>query len=434
MQKTTKTGIIGVIIGLCIAGLIAFLISKKTVNSQIDSGTGSNGGISQPGGDSKTSGGDSKTNGGDSKTNGGSTDTQVTKTPVKPSAVDRIIPRTIKAEFAMTGKGSDAKWGIGKQANFRYTVNVDAKSEIISKHVFPTGNIEVREKRTFTKVFDSVVVSEVDFVLALDSLPIQEFSIAIDAAATLFASWTLNPEPSLKVVSVKNGLLHELQKVDGQGLRALLNCCGVQLKEDVEQKLNELAGNEFTRAIGGIRTAISGKAYLITYLQDASGMPMTVDFKNEDGSEVTDEEELMVLKRVNAFIDYHLVPDKDCSPGARWTVYAEDMEELFDPFVDGRYSGTVNVERQPNEANGDWCLKMYPGTINVVGNGGSTIGSLRLEDGKAKVDPKNVSVNDIFVKGQAKMAKLTRHHWLFTAKVDGWCKFEGRAVTVPLEQ
>ena len=71
----------------------------------------------------------------------------------------------------MTGTGQDAKWGIGKKANFRYTARVEAKSEILSKNTFPTGKIEVIEKRTFIKVYDSVVASEVDFVLALNTLP-----------------------------------------------------------------------------------------------------------------------------------------------------------------------------------------------------------------------------------------------------------------------
>ena len=357
----------------------------------------------------------------------------IKKKPVPASAVDRVIPRILKAEFAMTGKGRDAKWGIGKLANFQYTVCVEAKSEILSKETLPTGKIEVHEKRTFIRVYDSIVASDVDFILALDTLPMNEFSKAIDATGVLVSSWSGNPAAGAVIIASKNNLYRRLEKADGKGLRALLGWFGVQPKADVEAKLNELAGNQLTKAIGMMRT-ISEKSYLINYLQEESGQPMMVDFKNSDGSEITDEEEQMVLKRVNAFIDYHLVPDKECSPGDNWTVYAEDMQELFDPFVDGKYTGKISVVRKSNAENGDWVIDMQPGTVNIIGEGGTSAGSLRIENGSAKIDPKNVSLNDIFVKGTGKMQKLTRHHLLFTAKIDGWCKFHGRAVTVPLEE
>ena len=161
---------------------------------------------------------------------------------------------------------------------------------------------------------------------------------------------------------------------------------------------------------------------------------MMVDFKNEDGSDITDEEEQMVLKRVNAFIDYHLVPDRGCNPGDIWTVYAEDMQELFDPFVKGKYVGRIKVFRKSNAPNGDWVIEMRPGMVNIIGEGGSSTGSLRITRGEAKMDPANVSLNNLFAEGTVQMQKLTRHHLLFTAKVDGWCKFQGRVITEPLEK
>ena len=355
------------------------------------------------------------------------------KKPVPTSAVERIVPRILKAEFAMKGRGYDAKWGIGKEANFQYTVYVEAQSEILSKKTLPTGRIEVNEKRTFLKVYDTVVTSDVDFILALDTLPMQEFSKAIDATSMIISSMNGRPELGAVVVGVKNNLMQKLQDVNGKGLRALLGWCGLKPANDIEQKLQALAGSQLTKAIGGIRS-ISGKSYLVYYMQEESGQPLMVDFKNEDGSDVTDEEEQMVLKRVNAFIDYHLVPNKNCVPGDNWTVYAENMQELFDPFVDGRYNGKINVVRKSDAEDGDWRVVMRPGTVNVIGDGGTTTGSLRIESGEAKFDPKNVSLNDMLVEGRAKMEKLKRHHWLFTAKINGDCEFQARAITEPLKK
>lgn len=447
MNSQIKSGAVGVFVGIVLALLATmFVYSVKKSDTSASKEAGAN--TSFPVNETTTTSKNDGEMANDPHTQGERTQTVVstpaeepTAPPMRPvekktvpvSAVDRVIPRMLQAEFAMTGKGRDAKWGLGKLANFQYTVRVEAKSEILSKKTLPTGKIEVHEKRTFIRVYDSIVASDVDFVLALDTLPVNELSKAINATGVLISSWSGNPAAGTAIIAAKNMLYQNLEKVDGKGLRALLGLVGISPSVNFEEKLNELAGSQLTKAIGMMRT-ISGKSYLINYLQEVSGQPMMVDFKNSDGSEITDEEEQMVLKRVNAFIDYHLVPDKNCSPGDNWTVYAEDMQELFDPFVDGRYTGKISVVRKTNAENGDWVIAMRPGTVNIIGEGGTTTGSLRIESGNAKMDPKSVSLNDVFVEGTAKMQKLSRHHLLFTAKIDGWCKFQGRAITVPFEQ
>ena len=59
----------------------------------------------------------------------------------------------------------------------------------------------------------------------------------------------------------------------------------------------------------------------------------------------------------------------------------------------------------------------------------------QLYEGKARKvyetdDPKLLIVNDLFVEGKANLQKLSRHHWLFTARISGECDFQGRVVTV----
>ena len=72
-------------------------------------------------------------------------------------------------------------------------------------------------------------------------------------------------------------------------------------------------------------------------------------FAHEDGSTDLTEEEYLVLRRANAFMDSQLMPDRNCSPGSEWTVDAADFDSLLDPFVDGSYDGSVTVARKDNE-------------------------------------------------------------------------------------
>ena len=104
----------------------------------------------------------------------------IKKASVPTSAVDRVASRKIKGEFGITGKGEDAKWGVSKTANFKYTVIVSADSKILSKKVINGEAIKITEIRKFDKIQDSLIVSNVDFQLAMDTLPLETFSSAID--------------------------------------------------------------------------------------------------------------------------------------------------------------------------------------------------------------------------------------------------------------
>ena len=54
---------------------------------------------------------------------------------------------------------------------------------------------------------------------------------------------------------------------------------------------------------------------------------------------------------------------------------------------------------------------------------------MNLERGYAAINPKLVSINDLFVEGKAKLEKLSKHHWLFTSRISGECNFQGKVVT-----
>ena len=363
----------------------------------------------------------------------------VTKTPVATDPdLDRIISRGIKGVAGMTGRGEDAKWGIGKSANFKYTITVVADSKILSKQKLPNGQIKVEELRTFKQVQESLLASEVDFSLALDTLPFQAFSQVVDAAVSGYVTVTGDSATGEVIRKGKEMFSKELQKLDGIGMRKVLGAIGLKPNSDVEGYLNKVATNYAGKEVfglGSIRGAISGKSFRINYYQGRNGAPLEITFANADGSPIDrDSEEYMIVKRVNSFIDYNVIPKTDCRPGDTWVIHADDIEEVFDPFADGRYTGKIKVVRGEDNKDGDWTLQMVKGgAVKVISDSGDTTGSLVLEQGNATVDAKRISVKDMFVKGRGRMNKLSRHHWLFRARISGACNIEGRMVTTPID-
>ena len=355
-----------------------------------------------------------------------------TNTIEKPSitdikAVERILPhRKFSGQFATTGRGSDAKWGFAKILNFQYTVTVVAESKIISKETTNSGYIKVEEIRTFNSVTDNLVVSDVDFQLCLDTLPIEAISQAVDFVAGIYSSVTGDVVTGGSAVIVKDQVHSALKQFDGISLRGLWGLTGLNVPAEVEKYVNKLANAKIRQAIGGVRD-IDGKSYKLTWFQKESGEPMRFKYAYADGSEVTNEEELMVLKRVNTFIDYYLAPDKDCKPGDKWTVSAENLQEAFDPFVDGTYVGSIGVVRKENEGE-DWKLELLPSEIHVRSEN-ETTGELKITAGNAKLEPKDVTLKELFAEGTANLRKISKHHILFTARIEGGCQFQGRLVS-----
>lgn len=333
--------------------------------------------------------------------------------------------RTNKGRFIISGRGEDANWGFSKEANFRYTADVVADSKILEKKSLPGGGIKVVERRTFRDVRDSIIVSEADLKLSLKTVNIKLISKAIDLACATWGVATGDATLSAGVKVTKDLAERKLKEVDGKGIRSLLGVVGLDIGEKWEKKINEIASRYTTKALGNIRR-ISGKSYLVTYYQAKNSDPMYATFKNEDGSEITDEEEQLILRRVNAFMDYCLVPDKKCRPGDTWKVQSEDFQELFDPFVDGDYTGTLTLKREENNEDGSWVISVKPAEVRVISSNGKTTGELNVKSGCAEVNPKTVMLESMFVNGDANLMKKSKHHWLFTAHLGGDCEFEGQ--------
>ncbi|MDO4568910.1 MAG: hypothetical protein Q4D38_00835 [Planctomycetia bacterium] len=341
--------------------------------------------------------------------------------------------RTLRGEFCATGRGEDAKWGVARTLNFQYSVYLIAESKILSKKTLPSGYIKIEEKRTFKNVSDSLCVSDVDFQLNLETLPVDKFSCAIDILATAYAGISGDLVTAGTIVAEKNYWTRSLKAVDGISLRALLGLGGIEVPQSVEEYLNKFGESDVERALGGVRS-ISGKSYIITWYQKEAGLPMGVTFTNEDGSAVVEEEELLVLRRVNTFIDSHIVPNMDCESGDSWKVSVGNIQEVLDPYVEGIYTGELEFKRTSDDQNGAWNIELQPGRLQVQNDENAVTGRLTMKKGYAKVSPKNLALEELFVEGTAKLEKLTPHHWLFTARILGDCAFQGRILSAEMEE
>ena len=439
MTKTTKAGIIGCVAGLAIA-ILAFVAvegwSKLFQNNKDAISTNERGGSDQ---DGQKKGADPSNDLTGEKESERKKDVEepkpmgkIERDSVPTSAVDQVRSRRIKGEFQLTGRGENANWGIRKEGKFVYTLFVDADSQI-KKEPLPSGAFRVTETRTFYRVQDSLVVSDVDIKLDLDSLPIKEFSNMIDAACIAWASMTGDPLSSSAIMVTKDYVTNKLKDVDGIGVKSLLGWVGIDMPDAIKNNVDQLAGRTLKKALGAIRS-ISGKSYKIVYYQDGEGQPLCVKFTYSDDKEITDDEEKMVLRRVNAFIDYNMVPNKNCAPGDTWKVKADDIQELFDPYAnDNKYTGTISVKRKVNTPEGDWDLDLEPSVINVLNSNNSSSGYYNLQRGHALVDPKLVSVKELFAAGTANIQTVTKHHWLFNTRFSGECQFQGKLVSTPKE-
>lgn len=354
---------------------------------------------------------------------------EVKRQPVPKSAVERVVSRKIKGEFGATGRGEDADWGISKSANFKYTVIVSANSKIVSKEILDSGAIKVTEIRKFDAVQDSLVVSDVDIKFSLETLATNEFSFLINGLCSL---WGYMTGDYVTPIGVKTWGKRILKTIDGVSLRQLIGTSGVKPSAEVKDWMNNLANAKIKKALGEIRS-VSGKSYKIVYYQKKNGEPMLVNFFYENGDPIVNYEEKLVLQRVNAFIDDSLVRDKECVPGDSWNIRAEGVQELFDPYVDGKYIGNIRATRKENLDNGDWRIDFSPSNINIISSSGNTNGHLKIARGYAHVNPESMTTNEIFAEGEVEALKLTKHHILFQAKIHGACSFQGRIVTVVSE-
>ena len=338
---------------------------------------------------------------------------------IEPGATKNLVerqPRIITTVITTTGKGENAKWGLKSSGSFVLTYNLVCRAEIVEKNETPLGDIKVVEKRTYETAEQILQVSDVDVGFAI--------SECFPAELIGFVCGSVEAVCPGGGATVATGL----NLVDGKTARGLLGAFGLNVDQTLEKKINDFVSHKVNDIIKV--SDLQGKTYVVTYIQDhTDGTPSMVDFAHEDGDKNLTEEEQLVLRRVNAFMDSQFMPDRSKNPGDQWKIDSGDFSCLLDPYVDGSYDGEVVVTRKDDAANGDWNLKLSPSTIAIRTDKGRTAGSVELKDGVALLDEKDLSVKALQIVGKGAMRNLTKHHLLFSARLEGSCKFVAQMKT-----
>lgn len=367
----------------------------------------------------------------------------VERRPLEPEATKRLHdgPVIVLALFEASGRGEHASYGKAIRGSYLYTTTVIAQSEILEKtEDKETGRVLVKERRKFLQSRDNLSLSDIDAALALDTLPVEKVKewasgtcLLVSSICTIIAPhippaapWLLAGAAGAKSAELSVGrAFAALHKIDGVSVRGMLGHFHVNIPENIEKFANEQVKNLVQKkVIGGhfgIQT-IEGKSFIVTYEQEKNGAPLNVDYKSEDGRPIT-EAEWEILRSANAFLDANVVPDARCRVGNTWTVWADEMQELFGAAGNGRAEGKISVERVEDQKNGDWTLKVEPATIEFRSDDGTIAGKMEVKDGNGLVDAKTVSVKSLHAtaKGDLRSLNKKRHFMFFdfVRRIDG---------------
>ena len=328
--------------------------------------------------------------------------------------VERLVdgPRVATSQISLSGKGENADWGLKTTGSFVLTYNVVCESEILKKEKTLDGDIKVVERRTYPRADQVLQVSDADVRFAFKeclSMPLVVTALgAIDAATGLGSA-----------------VAGAMTVLEGKNARTLLGGFGLAKDQNGKDLIDAFIDKKVRDLIKPFD--LQGQSYIVTYVQDAeAGKPSMVTFRHEDGRVDLTEEERMILRRVNVFMDSQFMPDSTCQPGDRWQVDSGDFSCLLDPFVDGYYDGAVTVRRQDNDQEGNWVVRASPTTIAIRAENRKMTGTANLRDGQVILDPDDRTVKTAQIVGDGELKSISHHHLLFKARVKGDCQFVGQ--------
>lgn len=369
----------------------------------------------------------------------------VERRPLEPEATKRLHegPVVISSLFEASGKAEHKSYGKTVRGSYLYNTTVVAQSEVKEKEENnETGLVRVVERRKFLQSRDSISLTDVDVAIALDTLPVDQVRVWVDNACNLVggASAIISSVAPLTApfMAIAGGsattikatvasAFATLYKIDGVSARTMLGAFGVEIPQNLEDFANKWVSQKVKDQLSNVHNAIQsieGKAFLITYTQNEKGLPLKVDYANEDGTPITDAE-WEILRAANVFLDSNVVPDTRCRVGDAWMVWADEVQELFGAAGEGRAEGKIRVERGKDQPNGDWSLQIEPAEIQFRTNDGTAAGKMQVKDGNGLVDAKNASVKSLQATATGNLRSLNKkRHFLFFDFVK---RFEGNS-------
>lgn len=367
----------------------------------------------------------------------------VVRRPLEPEATKRLHdgPVLVTAVFEASGKGEHASYGKSIRGSYLYTTTVIAQSEILEKiEDKDSGKVFVKERRKFLQSRDNLSLSDMDIAIALDTLPVEKVKDWAKGSCRLVAAvcttvakiippaapYLLGAAAAAGTANLSvDGTFDALNKIDGVSARGVLGHLGVTIPENLEKFANDQMAKFAQKQIYNVHVAIQsieGKSFIVTYEQAKNGAPLNVDYKSEDGKPIT-EAEWEILRSVNAFLDANVVPDTRCRVGDTWTVWADEVQDLFGAVSKGRSDGKIHVERFEDQKNGDWTLKLEPSTIEFRSEDGTTAGKMQIKKGNGYVDAANASVKSLQATASGNLQALDKkRHCMFfdfVKRIDG---------------
>lgn len=367
----------------------------------------------------------------------------VERRPLEPEATKRLHegPVVISSLFEASGKAEHASYGKAVRGSYLYTTTVIAQSEVKEKEEDKeTGKVRVVERRKFLQSRDSIALSDVDVAIALDTLPVDQVGTWVDNACNLVGGacavisgvapvtapfMAIAGGVAATAKATVTSAFAMLHKIDGVSARTMLGAFGVEIPQNLEEFANKWVSQKIKDQVSNVHNAIrsiEGKAFLITYTQDANGQPLNVDYTNEDGTPITDAE-WEILRSANVFLDSNMVPDTRCRVGDAWMVWADEVQELFGAAGEGRAEGKIRVERVADQPNGDWTLQIEPAEIQFRTNDGTAAGKMNIKEGNGLADAKNASIKSLQATATGNLRSLNKkRHFLFfdfVKRIDG---------------
>lgn len=350
--------------------------------------------------------------------------------PVKEGDVERLPrkdePQGLTSIFEVTGKGTLAAAGGAGDVSFYYLMKTVATSRIEDKEEFNSGKIKVTEIRAFSEATEVMKVSDVNLRVDLSTVPVDAIAntgYLIGGVASLF-----DPELGLSIAATVADFRNTIDSFNGTDAKPafdMLKKFGIDVQriisEPVEGYLKGLMDQVHPHV-----NAVKGKSYRFIYWTDKAGEPLRVRYENVDHSPISLEEQ-NVLNYVNLFIDCHVLPDKNCRPGASWTINPASIGNMFGAVADGACSGEVRVRRGNDLPDGNWSLSVDPATITFFSEDRRPVGNVKLCGGKGIGDGRRAILRELQIDGKGKLRKKESDTYLwfyeFITKTEGDCQF-----------
>ncbi len=316
--------------------------------------------------------------------------------------------RKMKGLVELAGRAARAENGFEVSCDFYYVTEVMYESHIVDRNVTSAGEVRVVETRRYEQCQDQITYGDFDVKTDLSTLPIRQVAPLVAGIADMVCGLFGAP-PGTGAELVASGVKC-LYSIDGmsakKSLSLLSGLFGEETPKDAGAWVNRLVSPEVKRIHAEVKQAIqtiSGKTYIVTYYQSATGEPMRVKFEREDKQPLS-MEEYDVLREMNVFLSCHVIPSNGPAVGESWDVDVSELPGMFDSFSGGnKIKGTLRATRLPDESDGLWKVDLSGGRVAVLNDNGMEDGSFRINSGAALASPEDRQIRVLEMTGQGKL-------------------------------